>query len=317
MDKKKILKLLGGLLSLLAVLFIIKKCINLDVDVNLLFRPKTIFIIVILALIQVFIILTATYPWLMFVKILSGERIAFKDAMVVFAKANIFKYIPGNVFQFVARNELAVRKKISHVDVAMATLLDTVFNLLVAFILSICLLGQGAIEYLKSGVISGKIIALGVILLLILIIAVFCVFRDKFSIKLKQYRGCFTASNFVRFFKANLYYIFNNVMNGVMLVIVLDGVFGTSYQAYEMRSLIGAYLLAVIIGMVTPGASGGIGIRETVMLLLTQNLFSESVIVSAMVLLRIALIIADILAYFIQMVLSRLLNVEEIAYERD
>ena len=155
------------------------------------------------------------------------------------------------------------------------------------------------------------------ILLLTIIIAAFLVFRDKFSSKLKQYRGCFTASNFVRFFKANLYYIFNNVMNGVMLVIVLVGVFDTSYQAYEMRSLIGAYLLAVIIGMVTPGASGGIGIRETVMLLLTQNLFSESVIVSAMVLLRIALIIADVLAYFIQMVLSRLLNVEEIAYERD
>ncbi len=302
---KKALKIGGNILSVIAILFVVKKMLSMDVDKDLLFSMNTIWVGLLLIAIQVFIILTATFPWLRFVEILSQEKIPFLDAMCVFAKANIYKYIPGNVFQFVARNELAVRKSISHVDVAMATLLDTIVSLLVAFLISIALLRDSALNYLSQ---YGNLMRWGLVAFLALAILLILLchhFRGMITEKFVSYRACFSCANFGRLFQALLYYIFNNVMNGVMLLLVLIYIFHVDFTAMEMMTLIGAYLLSVIVGMITPGASGGIGIRETVMLLLTANQFSESVIVSAMVLLRIALIIADLVAYLAQMLLAR------------
>ena len=70
------------------------------------------------------IIFFMSTPWVQFVRILSGKKIAMKDALPVYTKCNLMKYVPGNVFQYVGRNQLAADLHISHVDVACATVLE-------------------------------------------------------------------------------------------------------------------------------------------------------------------------------------------------
>lgn len=307
-DIKKILKLCGNIISIIALLFVGKKLFTMEIDTKLLFSARTLGVFVVLVLIQVFIILTSCFPWLKFVQILSGKNIKFKESMIVYAKANIYKYIPGNVFQFVARNELAVKAEVSHVDVAASTLLDTMFSLGMAFLISIVLLKDIAFSYLKDyGDIFGKIIIIGAVCIVLLAAAV-VILRKKLAPTLKRYRDAVRLKNLLPFAKLILYYVFSNLLNSIMLVILLHQVFRVEMDFGQLLTLVGAYLLSIIIGMVTPGASGGIGIREAVMLFLSQNLFTESVIVSAMVIMRVVSIVADVVAYLFQLVISKVIK---------
>ncbi|MFR6077469.1 MAG: hypothetical protein ACLUHJ_08605 [Ruminococcus sp.] len=42
-----------------------------------------------------------TLPWLLFIRILSGAKIPMRDALPVYTRSNLMKYVPGNVFQYV------------------------------------------------------------------------------------------------------------------------------------------------------------------------------------------------------------------------
>jgi hypothetical protein len=95
------------------------------------------------------------------------------------------------------------------------------------------------------------------------------------------------------------------MVNVLIYTILLLSLFAPGFDGKSYTSLMGAYLLSILIGMITPGASGGIGIRETVMLILTQNHFSESMIVSSMVIIRVVSIVADIVAFLFQMIVDK------------
>lgn len=62
-------------------------------------------------------------------------------------------------------------------------------------------------------------------------------------------------------------------------------------------TLCGAYVLAWLIGLVTPGAPAGIGIREAVLLLLLSNAFDGGTLILALVLSRIVTVIGDLIFF--------------------
>ena len=64
--------------------------------------------------------------------------------MPVFTRSNLYKYVPGNVFQYVGRNKLAEDAQVSHVDVACATVLDVLGCVISTGIISVILLGSAA-----------------------------------------------------------------------------------------------------------------------------------------------------------------------------
>ena len=60
------------------------------------------------------------------------------------------KYVPGNVFQYVGRNQLAADLHISHVDVACATVLDIVCSMLTPLLLIVVLMGKNMLELIRT-----------------------------------------------------------------------------------------------------------------------------------------------------------------------
>lgn len=61
---------------------------------------------------------------------------------------------------------------------------------------------------------------------------------------------------------------------------------------------IGAYAASWIIGFVTPGSPGGIGVREALLILILQMYISESQAVTLALVFRIITTLGDILFFF-------------------
>ncbi len=80
-----------------------------------------------------------------------------------------------------------------------------------------------------------------------------------------------------------------------MEYVVLLGQYGT-VDFHQMFILLSANYISVFIGFVTPGAPGGIGVREAVLIKMMSPFFQEDLIILAAVTHRIILILGDLFA---------------------
>ena len=301
---KKLMKLAGHAVVILALAFVVKKMIDMDIKLSDLSSPRVIAAFAVSFVIQTAQIIIGCWSWLLFTRSLSGQKIPYSAAMPVFTRSNIYKYLPGNVFQYVGRNQLAADMKISHVDVACATVLDVLFCVFWTGVVSVLLLG-GRIaalfeKYGKNLLIVG---AVGVLFLIAVFIVLRLKFRDKVKEYLSRYSKAFEKGSRKQLLCGIFYYFAHNIVSAAMyftcmaLIVPQAGV-------REQLALTGAFLFAWIIGFVTPGAPGGIGIREGVMLFVCGDKFADRIVLFVLVM-RIASVFADVAAFLIGRLYAR------------
>ncbi|MFC3685197.1 hypothetical protein [Hydrogenophaga luteola] len=86
--------------------------------------------------------------------------------------------------------------------------------------------------------------------------------------------------------------------SGAVFLTVLMATYKTPPEAsLLLPAACGAYVLAWLAGLVTPGAPAGVGVRETVLLFLLKGLFAPSDLLVAVVLGRIVTASGDVLFY--------------------
>ncbi|MBQ8298231.1 MAG: flippase-like domain-containing protein [Ruminococcus sp.] len=296
---KKIVKIAGNLLMIAAVVFLIKKFIDMDADFSQLGTPSAIAAIAVSFVVQTVIVVMGTFPWLVFTQSLSGTKIPFSAAMPVYTKSNMYKYVPGNVFQYIGRNQLAADMDISHVDVACATIFDVLFCVLSTGVISLILLGGAIVDLMEKYGRNLLIIgAAGVLILAAAAVLVRLKFREKVSGYLSRYKKAFEKGKRGKLLQGVGYYFLQNCVSAAMYFVTLNLIFGDSAGASELISLTGAFMFAWIVGFVTPGAPGGIGIRESVMLFVCGAAYEEKVLLFVLVL-RISSILADAAAFMV------------------
>jgi hypothetical protein len=218
--------------------------------------------------------------------------------MPVYTQSNIYKYLPGNVFQYVGRNKLAADMNISHVDVACATILDIFFSVVWAGIFSVILLGGRIAGLLEKYGLKLLIVGFaGVAVLIVLIAALRMKFRDKFSEYLARYSKAFAKGRRGQFIGGTAFYTVYYSVSALMYFICISLVV-TDASLSEQVSFTGAFLFAWIIGFVTIGAPGGIGIREGVMIFVSGDSFADRIVLFVLVM-RISSVLADVFAFSI------------------
>ncbi len=84
---------------------------------------------------------------------------------------------------------------------------------------------------------------------------------------------------------------------GIVLVVTLSLIFNLRFSQMEMLEIIGYYLISYFIGYITPGAPGGIGIRETILILLLSLVVPVDYATMVALIHRVITIISDIVAY--------------------
>lgn len=305
MNKKKLIKLLGNVITIIVIYFLTIRLLSYDIDWNMLIIPKNLFVVSILIILYGINVLVICIPWKNIIEILTTKKISFKDITLIFCKSNILKYIPGNVFQYVGRNELAVKMKLSHVDVAVSTALDIILNVVSVFLISVILYYPGLKIWLDTyGFSEFQFIIATLFILAILFCITAIFFKEKVMNYLKKFKVFINRKNLTVMVLCILYYMILGMFTGILYIIVLTEIIGVSVYFEQVNIVIGAFLLSWLLGFIMIGAPAGIGIREGAMTLLAGSIIPVESVLLSMVIYRIITIIGDVAA----LIFSKLIN---------
>ncbi len=297
MNAKKIIKIIGTVITIAALAFVVKKLFSMDISAEQFRSPEVIAAFAVCFVIQTVIIVFSCIPWLIFSESLSGKKIPFSAAMPVYTRSNLYKYVPGNVFQYIGRNQLAADTGISHVDVACATVLDIFFCVFWTGVMSFIALRRsigtllseyGGRLFITALCCIGAALVIGILL--------FLKFRQKIADYLSRYKKAFEKDRLPRLIKGILYYLLQNAVTAVMYFICLKFMMADGTEFGELVIFTGTFLFSWIIGFITIGAPGGIGVREGVMIYMCG---SDDRIILFVLVIRIASIFADVAAFLI------------------
>lgn len=300
---KKGVKVLGKLISILSIVFIARAVYVLGFDFSAvddwgIFLGVTL-LSAIAKCITVYMSGNGWYGWLSF---FAGEDNQRKEALCVYAKANIGKYLPGNVMHFVERNLFADKMGISQKKIAISTVMEVVSLVTVALVIPVLFSFKQLEQAFRH--VLGENYAMTVLVTLVLgivvMVALFILLRKKMLEILEGYG----ITSFVEaFFKNMVWYALELSTLGAIMV-ALYCYMGGQFTLENAKLIISGYIIAWVFGFVAPGAPGGIGVRELVITLLLGGVVGEGLIVTLSVTHRLITIIGDFMAYFVMLIIK-------------
>ncbi|OOO00373.1 MAG: hypothetical protein ATN35_01345 [Epulopiscium sp. Nele67-Bin004] len=199
----------------------------------------------------------------------------------IYVVSNLGKYLPGNVMHFVGRNVMATKYGISQFNIGISTILEILIILFGGITVAL-LFGYDYLLNVTSYIEVPYIVAiciLGVVALSVIYI--------KKNIFLPV----------LHVIKNNFYELWRVFTKNCIMQLVTAMTF--LFVIGEMSTdIIGIYMLAWTIGFVMPGAPGGIGVRESILIFLLPMIgISVETVVATTIIHRVFNIIAEIVAF--------------------
>jgi len=302
---KKLLYLLGVFLTIASVWFVCKK-INLQMDAVKtmhVWNLQTLHYVSICVLVYFFALNLLGVAWWCQLQHLEAKA-GLGDILALYAKSQLAKYLPGNVFQYVGRNLFALKHNISQAKIIQSTLYE-ILSLLVAALLitlplSIYLYSQFTFENLQT---TGKLPDSWVLQFLTpnhaWIVSCILIFACCVLIQQRKKIPVFSA----RFLKSYLlsyagYAFIFHLLAIFVFMLIWHGWLNQSGDYFLMITLMFAYLLSWLIGFVVPGAPGGIGVREATLILLLGSFVQEQELITLATMSRLVSVVAECLFFF-------------------
>jgi glycosyltransferase 2 family protein len=303
---KKILQIAGYIIAAVSVVYIIwvgyKQWQNIKGLFNFSKNWPIILISILVYAILKSLILTSVWKTLVSG---FGGKITFKESFVVLGRSQVAKYIPGNVFQYLGKHILCKDLGISNGVIINGLFIETILYILSAliiFFLSAIIYGY------KSFVFKGInnfftliAIVLGVIIILVIIIYLLIKFIPGIKEKLIKH------NLIVNLGTLNIKKLWLQWVGGLVLCIaffISTGLIMWYLNNFlwgkgtgSLLFFIGAYSIAWVVGFITPGASGGIGVREAVLVALLAPLTSQANALVLAIILRLITILVDLLLF--------------------
>ncbi len=207
-------------------------------------------------------------------------KIPFLSSAKIYGRSQLAKYIPGTIFQFVGRQLLGNTYNYSNK-------------------------AMGYSVFWELGLISstGVYICLCLLPLFVTNVSPFYLLFIPFLIFiaykiLEKILGINIAH-------ASLaYFLFHFASAGIFVGLVILRDTNHLVSIENISIIIGAYIAAWLVGLLTPGAPGGIGIRELVLFSLLGNLMSPTTLYPVIVFSRIITIGGDVLLYLVAILLE-------------
>lgn len=214
-----------------------------------------------------------------------GMKVDCYWAIRTYAISQITKYVPGNIFQFVGRQALGMAKGLPAWSLAKSSLWEIG---LITF--SVCLF----FLFILPLFLNNNYISLWICIILFLL-AVFLAFIFLWRYLKPNFSYAFLC-----------YVIFLVITSLLFLALVLFQ--NRTFELINVSNIFiisGAYIIAWLAGLLTPGAPAGVGVREFILLFLLGGIVQESNLLEAILLGRLVTIGGDVLFYF-ALVLNRI-----------
>jgi hypothetical protein len=218
----------------------------------------------------------------------------FRACHAVYGRTQIAKYLPGNVFQYAGRQLLGGRAGLTQLGMAAASIYEILAFLLAAGALGA--LGMLVLDISAGDQLTpvrlGLILAGGAGLLIGATLA-----APRVARLAGVERGLFDGGSLWRdLLPAFAAYGAFVVLMGLILAALVAVAFGIP-STRELGIVIAGFAVAWVAGFVTPGAPGGLGVREAVMLLFLAPIVGESVGLVSVLLFRIVTVLGDLLFF--------------------
>ena len=293
--KKKIIEILGWIISAAALYFVYQNVINIDLEaakakVSYSWIP---YIVIFIAIYVVLMGFLAT-GWRYMLELLHGSELPKWRIIGIYTKTQIYKYIPSNLMHVIARIYFATQLGPSKSNVVQSYFLEIVFMVLIGILIVLISTLTGSfslsdelineIRDFSGGKLKG--FSLGILVFGALAIGFYLIKA------LKNYKSSLNRQNLMRLLK--------------LAILLLGFFYGMGLVEYFVfYSLLGMditfmYVIALFtitwLGMfVIPGAPGGIGVREFIVITLLSPIYGPDDPTIGIIIFRVITVLGDAL----------------------
>jgi glycosyltransferase 2 family protein len=214
----------------------------------------------------------------------------------VYLKTNIAKYLPGNIWHYYGRILAAKEAQVSSSAATFSVLLEPLLMLAAALILIICLGNYFTPIHNNSLVRVFQILSL---------LGLLCAIHPRFlnplisflrKLKSKKPSSSETPSNDFYLERYPILPLLGELaflgLRGSGFILTMFAL--TPLELNQIPLLLGAFSFSWLLGLIVPGAPGGIGVFEASAIALLDNRFPPALIISTIGLYRLISIIAEI-----------------------
>ena len=236
----------------------------------------------------------AGWVWTWVLKELN-QSVSSIEFIQVYLKTNIAKYLPGNVWHYYGRIMAAKNANISTNIATLSVLLEPLLMLAAALIIIVLVSSQIVLDHLKFNLI---------ILQLLGLIIVLCILHprflnpaiqllDRWKNKKSHPKNQLIDSSIIKNYplKALLGEIVFLGLRASGFILTIMALTSVNWEPIPV--LVGAFSCAWVWGLVVPGAPGGLGVFETIAILLLQYHFPAALVISAIAIYRLISILAE------------------------
>lgn len=299
--KTKLLKYVGYGVTVAAFAFLARSVASMHLDFSRLINPfAAVSCGLILSLGYAGIVYLSAYAWKMVLEFIHGSKISYRDVTGVYIKANLGKYFPGNVMHFAGRNLLAGKLGFKQMDVTFSSAVEVLALIATAVIWSILLALQRFTSILGNILNRTDAAVFGVIAAFLFGAAVLGWAAITKGSYLQKYRRFFTRGFLKLLGKLFSVYSLTLIIPGIFLVMIFALVLGFQVTPQNALVIISAYIISWVAGFIVPGAPGGMGVRESVLLLVLGPMYSGDLAVLAAILHRLASMLGDAAAFLVE-----------------
>ena len=288
---RKVIKITGNLLSIASIVFIVIYFVQAKVDFTFILQPGILPTALLAGFIVSFSVYANALAWKKNLEMFSPQKAHSADILYIYTRANLAKYIPGNVMHFVSRNVLGSELGLSHKQMGLSSVIEVIFQIIVIIIFILILVADSLFHSIRLAVSSGQmsfgmIIAMVAVITAIIAAALVYLIKKHKSMHLRPKNLLFSSAYYV------LFCIINSAAFALVILLTRDGTNG-----YSLITLSGYYMLAWFLGFITPGAPSGLGVREYIMIVLFTPVYPQPQILALIIVMRIVTVLGDILAF--------------------
>lgn len=291
-------KVIGNILTVCSIIFIIYKINLLSVNIETyLLDYKFYLLIIVLTIVMSSTIFILSNNWYLIIKFLINNNLNYFYIKKCYIKSNLCKYLPGNVMQFVGRASLKEYVDISNKYIAVSTIIEIISLAFTSLLITIIFAKDLVYNQLMIRInnISNKSFVFFAIAIMVFMFIFFIYYIKKNSKLIKSYLN-------KKFIKTISVVILRNgfvfLIHGLTLIVIIYYISGT-ITFINIPIILCAYIVGWLIGFCIPGSPGGLGVKESIIILILSGMANESVIAISVFTHRIITILADILAYIV------------------
>jgi len=227
-----------------------------------------------------------------------GVHRPWRELFGIVAITQFAKYVPGNVAQYIGRAGMSLARGIPARPLAVTMILETLLVIAAALVMGV---GMGTLSEIGLQAVRrhGGQLAL-IVLLVLLASAGLFVFRRVAPALLRRFAPRYAPALDGTLLppqaclaRAFVLYCCMYVCMGIGLIVLAHFLLPDAPHDYWL--LIAVFALAWVVGFLTPGAPGGLGVREGLMLLMLAPVFSAASASVLVIALRIATTLGDVL----------------------